>query len=813
MIVSADNSAVTVPSSDGQPLPLASEGGQPTRRVLVAVSILTACMLIFEILQTITLALQIFAQNAFLVVSVAMLGLGSGGSIATYLLARKRLPSPIGAFWFCAMGFSLSIVLLGLVTSRTPRLEWLMLGSVVPYVFIGVLLSLLFSTWSESVGRSYFADLLGSASGCLVLIFLINLTGSAGQVTLLIAAAGFTAAGLFALGWYRRRLVTALALALVTLVLLPLDGVLYPYTPAPNKHYGRMLADPLVTSTLESSRWDYLGRLDVVRPGAGIERVQYGEEARRIIDRGGDYRFLYASGDNWSYAIKFADAAHQAEYVRTAVPSAPYRVVAPQPDVLVIGVGGGVDLFLATAHGARSVEAVDISPLMIRAARGLGSDWWAGALQDPRIRYVEMDGRTFAETTQARYDVVTLTAVDTGAAVAGGGLVLTENYLYTVEGFESYLSVLKPGGAVFVLRPVPDLEKVTVTATEALRRRGVSAPEQHFAVLGDGEWRGMLIFRDPIDNQTIATIEGALRDGLAGGAIDYLPGRAPTVHEFVPIFASMQRGQLQSFVDANPHARLTFDNWPFFYHRNATLWGSPAGDVLAEILFLVALGGMLLIGLPVVGLRVAQPRRTRFTVLVYFAAIGLGFMFAEMALMQRLALLLGHPVYSVTVTLFVLLLATGVGSWASARWDGQESVALRRALLAVAALLAMLAWGLPELLQWAAVPSFAARIAFASLLVAGLGLLLGMAFPLRVRLLSRSAPSLIPWAWAVNGVASVLGAALSLVIAMESGFTLVLALASVCYVCASLSLGWSRATARAEYGSRVTTVASPSAPR
>ncbi len=773
-----------------------SGSAAPSATTLLAVGLVTFAMLVSETLQAITLSLQVFSHNAFLVVSIAMLGLGAGGTLASVMGRRGAAGRAPAVLYWAALSFGVGLGATGMLASRTQSIEALILLGLVPYVPAGLLLAVLFARWPHSVGRSYSADLLGSAAGCVGLVVLLQLTGSAGRVVLLASAAALGAAALLGFPLSRRHGLGASALALGAIALLPLEGALFAYRPSESKHYGRMLADRSVDSTREWSRWGYLGRLDVVRPGRGLERLDFAAWAQAVIDRGDDVRFLFASGDNWSYALRFRTPEHAVDFVREAVVSAPYVAVGGRPRVLVIGMGGGVDVFAAIAHDALSVTAVDVNPTMMSAARGLGPAWWNGALFDPRVSFVEMDGRTFTDTTRARFDVITLTAVDTGAAVAHGAFVLSENYLYTAEAFDRYLSVLEPGGVVFVMRPEPDLAKLAVTAAGALRRRGEEAVERHFVALGGEEWRGLLVFRDPLPAGAAARVQDAVRAGMARGVVTYLPDASGLPSRLASVIEVMKAGGPELAVRLDPGLRPTTDDWPFFYHRARALNGSPAGLVLGRVLGIVSVAGVLLILAPLAawarpsqGAAAPGASLRRLAVVAYFGAIGLGFMFVEMALIQKLALLLGHPVYSLTVTLCVLLLATGVGSYLTGVVSRRAPRSLRLAPLAVAAVVALLAASLPWLMRLAVTPSGAARVACVTLVLAPLGVLLGVSFPLGMGRLAGADQALVPWAWAVNAVASVVGAALAVALALSAGFTLVLSLGGAAYVVAHLSLG------------------------
>ena len=753
------------------------------RRIFFAVSLLACGMLIFEVLQTIILSMQVFSQNAFLVVSVAMLGLGGGGSLVTYLSTRQLLREPRLLLWASALGFAISLIVVNLVISRSNQLELLIFLSAFPYLFVGFFLSVLFSTFPQDISRSYFFDLVGSALGCLLVIWLMDWTRSAPKVIFFSAFLGFVSAILLGFLLSKRHLGVAFLLLALFLGAYPFADTLFPFHPSPKKHYGWMLNQPSVKTERLFSEWDYMGRLDTVRPIQGFERFpEENSFVHKHLREGGDFRFFFASGDNWSHSLKFRDAQQRDAMLRSATPASPYRVLRPKPEVLVIGVGGGIDLFLAVKNQAASVDAVEINPAMLRAARRLGKDWWDGALQDPRIRYHIMDGRTFAHTAQKKYDLITLTAVDTGAGLAKGGLMLSENYLYTKEAFAQYLSILKKEGLIFVSRPTAQLHKLALIAGQALKESGVKDLQRHFLFLGDGSWKGMMVFREPIPQEKWPIVEKALSQGMAGGELAYFPGQALRSIGYQLVLDAFKKADLAEPGRQNPLLQLITDDWPFFYFWDENFWVSSAGWLLARLLFWVFALGCLLILLPLWGTPLGSKKQVRGTTFLFFVGIGLGFMLAEIGILQQLILYLGHPTYSVSVTLSVLLLSTGVGSWLSGRIQGDPSTRLRLILLVIVGFLSLLGFTLSRVLQAMIFPSLALRIFCVLVLLFPLGLLFGMAFPLKSRLLAKSEPTLIPWAWAINAIASVLGSVLAMIFAMNLGFQSLLFLAALCYL-------------------------------
>lgn len=762
-----------------------------------AVLLVTASMLMFELLQTVVLSLQIFHQNAFLVVSLSLLGLGAGGSIAT-LLARREIRNPVDWLWISALGFALAQVVSMLVSSRLANnLLGIIFAMLPPFICIGVFLSVLFMAWPSRASRSYFFDLLGSGLGCLALVQLLNWVGDAGRTVLWVAELGLVGTALIAASLSRLKLLISIAACLAIPMLVFLPANLFPWTPSKDKFYGKMLADPAITSTLEHSRWGYLGRLDAVIPGPGVEKFLHGEVASDAAAHGVDFRFLFASGDNWSLTMDFkGNDAYRDKLVRAAPQSSAF-MFKDQPDVLNIGLGGGIDVFVALRHDAASVEGVEINPLMIRAVEEWYPSWFDAPYADPRVRIHELDGRTYVNNTDRRFDVITLTAVDTGAGLAAGANILSENYLYTQEAFDRYAEIMAPEGKLFVYRPYIQLLRVVVTATGSLRRLGVEDPSRHFAVFGGGEWGAMLLSRSPLTEDQIDRLQARLAAGDFGGLPVYLPGRESSLPEgfsqrffgfdFPTFFRLEAEGRADEYlftrgVDFSP----VTDDSPYFYESTLRFLDSHAARVLLRVLAWVSVIGGVLIFVPLLFLPAIRLQPATFSVLAYFTAIGLGFMLIEICLIQKLALFLGHPAYSITVTLLSILVFAGVGSLLTHLMDAAFRPA--KAAIFVAIILVALAYSffLDPMLNAFGSASLARRAATVVLLLAPGSIAMGMPFPIMIRSLGEAEKAVIPWAWAINAFASVLASVLAILIAMAFGFATLFQLGSICYLVALL---------------------------
>lgn len=761
------------------------EAGPPLWALTASVFFLSIATLMFQIHLSVTLSLQVFSKMAFLVISVAMFGLGAGGSTAN-LLMRKGRPRHPGWYFGMAWFASLAMLFAGIASSWFSSIEALIAISFVPYYAVGVLFAVIFQRWPEHIGSIYCFDLLGAGLGCLGLVWALDTIGDAGLVSLLIA--GFAALGAMCLAIPHSRGAVAATGAVVAGIaaLSPFNAALFDYQPSIDKPYGYILSDPNMESSVDWSKWGYLGRLDSVIPGKGIEDYAYaGEFVRDEDGEGSEARMLFANGGNWATTIHFrGDDAYRERFVKESVPSAPYTFF-EQPDVLNVGVGGGVDVFLALAGGARAVTGVEINPLMIEALERYPA-FFDDLLNDPRVDIIETDGRTYVNNTSDTYDVITITAVDTGAAINAGPYVLSENYLYTREAIDTYMSRLREEGVLFVYRPPVDLLRALAAAADSLRASGIERPEDHFAIFGGERWVGAIITKAPLTRARVEHLDRKLKAGFYGGGRYYLPG-VINEGELKIYFDALADDRDHEYLDAMPiNLKPTYDDRPFHYNYDHKLIGGRAGEFLFGILYLLVPAAFLLILGPLVGMGVPEGARMWLPTFGYFACIGVGFMLIEIALIQKLALFLGHPAYSLTVTLFSILIFSGLGSLVVDRLSLPTVRYLAGCLLTVVALSLFYASGLQSLLEGLHVESLAGRAAIAAIVLAPGSLLMGMPFPSMVRRLGHSRDSLISWGWGINGFASVIASVVAVMISMSWGFTWTLVAGSLCYLLAAV---------------------------
>lgn len=726
--------------------------------------LVTLSGLMFEIGLTRIFSATIWYHFAFVAISVALLGWGLGGFALHLVRHRITLSRERAALFTFLYGLSipLALWLIVLLPFHYDLLPFYFLVSLVPFFLAGVTLSMLFAVGRANAGRLYFADLLGASLGALAVTFLLSWLGGENAI-LAVSIAPLVAAALFAA---RFRVPSAVAALLV----LAAIGVnertgLFKIRSAPTKGlYRHMAATP--GSKIALTGWNAYSRIDAV---TGFESPYLAR--------------LYIDSDAWTNILEWDGSVASVSGMRDEYRALPFRLVPQKPKTLIIGPGGGADVLYALAAGSEKVTAVEMNPLMLHFVRLFGAR--AGNLYDhPQVEAILSEGRTFTRRTDRSFDVILMGFVDSWAAVASGGLSLSENHLYTVEAFRDYLDHLTPDGELVILRWDVDAPRLVSNSVALL---GPEEAGRRVAVLletreGDREDPPQMIF---ILKKRLFTPEETER-------ISSWPGVQPVIvpgrHVEEP-YASLFAGKT-SFADyiAQAKARVdpVFDDRPFFFARTKP-WGLP-GAMRKALLWILA--PVLL--LSVLFLAFGKPKDERVgpyaASVAYFASLGVGFIAVELALLQHLTLLLGHPIFTLSILLFTLLAFGGLGSMSSARFR------LGAVCLGVAALAAVYAVALPRVVPLLLPLPLGARIAVAILLVAPLGFLMGMPFPRGLQATGEGPFPMPPFYWGLNGIFSVVGSMATMVTAVLFGFTWAMLGGAAFYLVAALA---SRAFSRA----------------
>jgi spermidine synthase len=764
--------------------------------LLAAIGLCSFASLLLELALTRLFSVVLFYHFAFLSISIALLGLGAGGVFAYIYrdcLMRwgiRELGATLSGISSVAIIVVLEIVLhsqvhLQLSMRDFRALTILYLSSAVPFFVIGLLFSLAFARHPERISWLYGSDLTGGALACLATVLLLNMLGAPNLV--LVAAAMLAVASAIWNYQSRRRWIGALLSVVV--VALIVANTIYPLIDI-------IYAKGKKQTGVEYARWNAISRVEVDRNPDGARYVVIDADASTAI-MNVDPHHLRAEG--WEAALM-------------ATPAAVPNVLRPRGEYAIIGPGGGVDVLRAVANGSPKVTGIEINPIIVNdVMRGRYAEFAHHLYEIPEVNIHVSDGRSFIRNSRDRYDVLQMTLVDTWASTAAGAFALSENNLYTVEAFKEYFEHVKPDGMIAItrweFREPREAVRVVSVAMDALHRLGVDNPGGHFIVISDGplntDGRPVLVLakRTPF---TVAE-EGVVAEELRAHpnlVAQYLPSN-PGENVFSKLIVSndpfaFARGYRFNVAPVS-------DNAPFFFFTlklGQVLSSSVAQGMDWKVNVGVAVLGMVLLlsvaavlAFLILPLLFARTRRQqRVLPLLYFVAIGLGYILVEIAFIQRFVLFLGHPTYALTVVIFFMLLSSGAGSLYSRRWVKENSVA-RVPLIAIALGIMVYVFVLPVLLASLVGLAFPLKLFISAILLVPPGFLMGMPFPTGLRALAvapvpeypgdqSSNESGVEWAWAMNAASSVLGSVLAMIIAIRFGLNITLAIGALAYLLA-----------------------------
>jgi hypothetical protein len=773
----------------------------PSPRQLLGIALVSATLLMIELALTRIFSVVMYYHFAFLAISIALFGLSASGVLA-YVARRQLRPLATATLLSAASlvyAASTIVSLFVLVRLRvglnySPANLVLMLTiyalAALPFFTGGFVITLAVSRLASRINVVYAADLLGAAFGCIILIPLLDRLGAPG-VVLAAAAMAIGAATLFAAEQARPRAAMAGAVLLAIPITGQVTGVAGFDVVDTKGHKGdRVLF----------AKWNSFSRIGVYERTHGDWSLSAAYQGRLP-----DTRYMDIDSAASTPILNVAPDLSNAQYLRYELTALAYHLAETTPGfkALVIGPGGGRDLVSALVFGAGHVDGVEINPIIANdVMRGRFREFSGGIYTHPRIRIAIDDGRSFVRRSSERYDVIQASLVDTWAATAAGAYTLTENTLYTVEAFNDYLDHLTDRGLLTITRWVFDGLRLVSLARAACQAHGWPVADR-IAIVRHDRVATFLLKKTPFSPADVSRLRHVAQQ--LGFDVLYAPGdaaNAPIADEQVDGAATADYARLvqssdpQRFYDTfRADIRPTSDDRPFFFHTTklrdqfSVAFGRKMlfGNGLSALLTLLGISASLVVAfvlgpLALTGRGTAHPPGWFFW-LVYFGALGAGFMLIEVAVLQRFVLLLGHPVYSLTVTLFSLLLGTGLGAGWS-RHIGQRSLqrAVAVALVVIAAIGFAVIATITPLVTWAIPFSRPIRMGIAAALLVPMGIALGIPMPTGLRLLSSRAADMVPWAWGMNGAFSVLGATLSIFIAMNWGFQATLLAASVTYL-------------------------------
>ena len=789
-------------------------------RFYCGVFLVTASGLMLQIVQTRILSVVLWYYLAFLVISIAMFGI-TAGTVWVYLrrgqFSERTLSHDLT--YFTAL-LAVAIALCGAVQTTLAPVDsvvgtrlfvWFELATclTLPFFLSGVVVSLALTRSPFPVGRVYGVDLAGAAAGCLGALMLLNLTDGPSAVLWVSAitalgAIAFAGSGIGGKPATRLPFGVPLQYIKVIFVVLVLGAAL-------NSTTGQGIEPLVVKGKLETTadaplltKWNSFARISASDIGVRPAGLWGPSPTYQSADWPIEQRLMNIDGDAGTLAFRWDGNVARAGFLKYDVTNLAYFLPGHRR-AAVIGVGGGRDMLSARVFGVPDVTGVEINPILARLlTTEPGFADFSGIANQPGFHFHVDEGRSWFARTSQSFDVIQMSLVDTWAATGAGAFTLSENGLYTVDAWTIFLGRLTDNGVFTVSRwyspsDANETGRLVSLAAATLFKLGVTEPRRHVFLAASGSIATLIVSRSPFSDTNLALLDRVAADKQF--KILLSPDRDPTTSMLGRIIISGNAQELQRMTAGLP-LDLTppTDERPFFFNqlplfdpwRSMTLalhqrgTGVASGNISA-MLTLISVFAMSLLAVLLTIVYPVHPaiadvgRRLATAGTAYFLLIGVGFMCGEMGLLQRLSVFLGHPIYSLSIVLFSLILTTGVGSLLSDRLPLDTRARFVLWGLATACYLSALPVCLPAVLHAAESAPLAMRAALSVAVIAPAGVLMGFGFPTGMRFINAVNPTPTPWFWGINGAAGVLASSFAIAISIAFGIYVTFYASALCY--------------------------------
>ena len=788
------------------------------KHIYAGIGLVAMAILMLELVLTRIFSVILWYHFAFMAISIALLGMGVSG-IYVYLFAPAvSRKNTLRRITVSALAFSLTTVVALVILLQTRfvpsfsaktflYLSQVYLVVAVPFFLGGLCVSLALQQFSSHVSRLYFADLLGAGIGCLLVIPALFILTGPGAVIVVSILAAWAAWNFAKSAEWRAMQRWSLALCAILVLLLVTNSQVnflkFTFVKG-NKEDGIVL-----------ERWNPFSRVILLetREDAPFEGWSLSSEYKGPVPVS---MVISIDAHASTPMYKFDGDLTSVEALKYDSTSIAYHLK-HEGQALIIGPGGGKDVLTALALGMKPVYGVEVNPTIVEIVKEDFADF-SGHLYDRDDVHVVVDeGRSYIARSPQRFDIIQASLVDSWAATAAGAFVLTENHLYTMEAFREYYEHLTDEGILSISRVFPaeggQTLRLVALGYEAWKACGVENPKNHLVVIRNGSLGTVLLKKSEFTREEFLAIHDICRKmnfelvAHPGGSTD-------------PVIRSLfDSGGDESFYRSLPYnLEAPVDDKPFFFHMlrlrdvfrksvrddgramsDHALWFGVKGlaglafndsaiFVLGSLIVIITMLCLLLILCPLWFFRrealLSSP--AKWPLLLYFTCLGIGFMMVEIPLMQKLLLFLGHPIYALCVTLFGLLVFSGIGSYATSFIPADTRHRWLSAILAsTAILIALYIVFLPPLIhRLIAIPTIV-KIPLVVMAMLPLGFLMGMPFPMGIKLADLRAHAMIPWLWGVNGATSVAASVFSVAVAITFGYSVAMAIGLFAYLTAS----------------------------
>jgi hypothetical protein len=790
-----------------------------------SLGLISAAAIGYEILLMRLYSIVLWHNFAYMIISVALLGYSASGVYLAFRISgiteRYIYAYTINATlfgFFSVVGFAVAQIVpfnpleIAWDIGQQTRLLAIYLSLFLPFFFAANCVGLTLARYSNNIASIYLCNLIGAGFGALGII--TGLVFFFPSTCLeMIGAAGFASA---ALACFDNRFERLKRFRWIFGFIAALSLFVWPnqwLKPQPSQY--KQMSQALLANEAKiiDSRSSPLGLVSVVESPVIPFRYAPGLSLNNTVEPP-EQLAIFTDGGSMSAITRNSEDRAQLAYLDYLTWALPFHLL-DNPSVLVIGAGGGVDVLMAQYFKASSIDAVELNPQVVDIVRRVYASFAGNIYSAKNVRIHIAEGRGFVAGSEREFDLIQAPLIHSFSASSAGVGALSENYLYTVEALGVYLGKLKNNGYLVITGwlklPPRDSLKLFATAIEALESSGVADPIKQLVLIRSWNTVTLLLKNGELtqkDNDIIRAFCRARSFDIAR-----LPGlkeseaNVSNILEEPYLFngaLALLGQERRSFLERYKFNIVpSTDDSPYFFRffKWAALpeilskgrWG---GFSLLEHGYLVLTVTLVQVALVCVIFItslyiVTRRRRPSALALVrvglYFASLGLGFMFIEIVFIQKFILFLNHPLHSVAVVLGSFLIFAGFGSGCSSLIPGRyyktRNFPIKLAVSGIALIVLIYMAILPQLFSFLFLFSGAVKILISILLIAPLAFFMGMPFPLGLTYVATKVPELVPWAWGVNGAASVMGAILATILSIHFGFSTVLIIAVILYAC------------------------------
>jgi len=772
------------------------------RSLYLTIFLLSLAGLALENSLTRIFSITMWYHYAFMAISVAMLGM-STGAVKVYIsdfssLSKEKIDELIAKYCRYFSLFTILSLFSLLSIPFVPRSTGIGVFSMaliyaiaaVPFFFQGVAIALLLTTkYMDNVNKLYASDLAGAAVGSLVFFVFLNMTDAVTFIIFL-ASAGMISS------WTITKKKTDIVLALVIITFSFINNYEKTFRIEWTK-VDEGVQSAKIENNIEWESWNPFSRITVYP----YSDVGFGwGTSKKMMDKFPDYRI-----DQKGLQIDSAAATvitrnqyppQELLHLRYDITNMVHYLF-PNSRVGIIGVGGGRDVLSALSFDQKEVWGIEINNKILKAINEVYKDYTYPFLEMDNVHIINDEARSFFERSDMKFDIIQASLIDSWAATTSGAFVLTENSLYTVDAWNTFFNRLSDNGAItmsrwyFPKRP-GELLRLVNLAYKTLKGQGIKDPSKHILLTTVSFFSNHGVVNKDFGTGTIIVSKKPFKNNIIDRFISTndLYGFNSVLavgREKKSVFSKIvSESQREKFISDYPlDLSAPTDDNPFFFNmlKPSTLLNTKdienegplstnlmAVKNLLYLLGIVILLSIFLIIVPIISKVRKDTGESLFnSYTLYFTSIGTGFMLIEISLIQKFAIFLGHPTYSILVVLFTVLFFSGLGSFLSSRMYKKCGVkGLFSILLGVIFIIgAINMFFLPSFSSW----GISTRIIYSFLTMAIIGTLLGMPFPTGFSLLTKEKKELAPWLWGINGAASVVSSVLAVVISIFYGIS------------------------------------------